>query len=65
MAPCAMRLGAISYDAVKHLALCRIEKRPARLDLARYPHLALTAVATTSASSYMSLLAPDPTGETP
>jgi hypothetical protein len=57
----ALRLGAISYDAVKHLALCRIEKRPARLDLARYPHLALTAVATTSASSYMSLLA----GETP
>jgi hypothetical protein len=57
----ALRLGAISYDAVKHLALCRIEKRPARLDLACYPHLAMTAVATTSASSYMSLLS----GETP
>ena len=56
----ALRLGAISYDAVKHLALCRIEKRPAKLDLARYPHLALTAVTTTSASSYMSLLAGDP-----
>ena len=38
-----------------------IENRPARLDLACYPHLAMTAVATTSASSYMSLLS----GETP
>jgi hypothetical protein len=57
----ALQLGAISYDAVKHLALCRIEKRPARLDLACYPHLAMAAVATTSASSYMSLLS----GETP
>ena len=56
----ALRLGAISYDAVKHLALCRVESRPARLDLACYPHLALTAVATTSASSYMSLLSGAP-----
>ncbi|MDE0810012.1 MAG: hypothetical protein OSB69_11890, partial [Alphaproteobacteria bacterium] len=37
---------------VKHLAWCWIESRPARLDLACYPHLALTAVATTSPSSY-------------
>ncbi len=29
----ALRLGAISYDAVKHLALCRIERRPAKLGL--------------------------------
>jgi hypothetical protein len=28
-----LRLGAISFDAVKHLLLCRIEQRPARLDL--------------------------------
>jgi len=56
----ALRFGAISYDAVKHLALCPIQKRPARLDLARYPHLALTAVAATSASSYMSLLSGAP-----
>jgi hypothetical protein len=26
----ALRLGAISFDAVKHLLLCRIERRPAR-----------------------------------
>ena len=56
----ALRLGAISYDAVKHLALRRIENRPARLDLACYPHLALTTVTTTSASSYMSLLSEAP-----
>ena len=24
----ALRLGAIGYDAVKHLVLCRIEQRP-------------------------------------
>ena len=52
----ALRLSAISYDAVKHLALCRIEKRPPKLDLTSYPHLAMTNVTTTSASSYMSLL---------
>jgi hypothetical protein len=57
----ALRLSAISYDAVKHLTLCRIEKRPPKLDLASYPHLPMTNVATTSASSYMSLLAREPT----
>ena len=30
----ALRLGAIGYDAVKHLVLCRIERRPPKLDLA-------------------------------
>ena len=34
----ALRLGAIGYDAVKHLLLCRIERRPPRLDLAGYPY---------------------------
>ena len=28
----ALRLGAIGYDAVKHLVLCRIERRPPKLD---------------------------------
>ena len=28
-----LRLGAISFDAVKHLVLCRVEGRPPRLDL--------------------------------
>jgi hypothetical protein len=32
----AIRLGAIGFDAVKQIVLARIEKRPARLDLAAY-----------------------------
>ena len=32
----ALRLGAIGYDAVKHLVLCRIERRPPKLDLDIY-----------------------------
>ena len=35
----ALRLGAVSFDAVKHLALCRLEGRPPRLDLELYPYL--------------------------
>ena len=35
----ALRLGAISFDAVKHLVLCRLEERPPRLDLELYPYL--------------------------
>jgi len=53
----AMRLGAIGYDAVKHLVLCRIERRPPRLDLDVYPYLPRARVATTAAATYMSLLA--------
>jgi hypothetical protein len=34
----ALGMGAIGYDAVKHLVLCRIEKRPPRLDLDVYPY---------------------------
>ncbi len=53
----ALRLGAIGYDAVKHLVLCRVERRPPRLDLDVYPYLPRARVATTAAASYMSLLA--------
>jgi len=35
----ALQLGTISFDAVKHLLLCRIERRPPRLDMENYPHL--------------------------
>jgi hypothetical protein len=31
----AIARGAIGFDAVKHLVLCRIERRPPRLDLRR------------------------------
>jgi hypothetical protein len=52
----ALHLGAISFDAVKHLLLCHIERRPPRLDLDCYPHLPLAQVATTAAGDYLSLL---------
>jgi len=52
----ALHLGTFSFDAVKHLLLCRIERRPPRLDLENYPHLPLAAVQTTQAVDYMTLL---------
>jgi transposase len=52
----ALQLGAVSFDAVKHLLLCRIERRPPRLDLDCYPHLPSAQVATTAAADYLSLL---------
>jgi transposase len=52
----AMARGAIGFDAVKHLVLCRIERRPPRLDLSVYPYLPRATVATTSARNYMGLL---------
>jgi hypothetical protein len=48
----ALHLGAISFDAVKHLLLCRVERRPPRLDMENYPHLPLAEVRTTQASDY-------------
>ena len=53
----AIRRGAIGFDAVKHLVLCRMERRPPRLDMAIYPYLPKATVATTSARDYMGLLA--------
>jgi hypothetical protein len=52
----ALQLGTIGFDAVKHLLLCRIERRPPRLDMQNYPHLPLAQVRTTQASDYMTLL---------
>jgi hypothetical protein len=52
----ALDLGAIGYDAVKHLVLCRVERRPPRLDLDIYPYLPQARVETTKPASYMSLM---------
>ena len=41
----------IGFNAVKHLVLCRIEKRPPRLNLLAHPYL-VAEVATTSARSH-------------
>jgi transposase len=53
----ALERGVIGFDAVKHLVLCRIERRPPRLDLKVYPYLPQATVAITMAKSYLSLLA--------
>jgi hypothetical protein len=53
----ALRLGTISFDAICHLLLCRIERRPPRLDMQNSPHLPLAPVRTTQAADYMTLLA--------
>ena len=55
----ALQLGAVGFDAVKHLVLCHVEKRPPKLDLDVYPYLPRATVGTTSAASYMSLLSRD------
>ena len=52
----ALRLGAIGFDAVKHLVLCRIERQPPRLHLADYPYLPKAEVKTTVAHAYLCLL---------
>jgi hypothetical protein len=56
----AIERGAIGFDAIKHLVLCRIERRPPRLDLTVYPYLPRATVATTSARDYMGLLTGEP-----
>ena len=52
----ALQLRAISFDAVKHLLLCLLEQRPAKLDLDNYPHLPVATVAITQAADYQALL---------
>src|ERR1700691_156647 len=53
----ALRYPAIAFDAVKHLLLCAIERRPPKLDLKNYPHLPVAEVALTRAADYQVLLA--------
>ena len=60
----ALRISTISFDAVRHLVLCRIERRPPRLDMANWPHLPLPSVRATHAADYMTLLCA-PAVETP
>ena len=52
----ALGLVTISFDAVRHLLLCRIERRPPRLDMENYPHLPMAQVRTTQAADSMTLL---------
>ena len=52
----AIARGAIGFDAVKHLVLCRVERRPPRLDMTVYPYLPKAHVAMTLAKTYLGLL---------
>ena len=52
----ALERGTIGFDAIKHLVLCRIERRPPRLDMTVYPYLPKAYVAITHPSDYMALL---------
>lgn len=52
----ALSLGALGFDAVKHLVLCRIEHKPPRLNLEFYPYLPRAEVGRTRAHTYLSLL---------
>lgn len=52
----ALRLSAISYDAVKHLVLAKIERRLPRLNLSDYPFLPLATVGITDVRDYLALL---------
>src|SRR3954454_9277691 len=58
----ALRLGTISFDAVRHLLLCRIERRPPRLDMEKGHLLPRARLRTTQAADYMVLLPGSPTG---
>jgi hypothetical protein len=53
----ALRLGAISFDAVKRLLLARLENRRARLDLTFYPYLLTATVSATDTRAYLGLAA--------
>lgn len=52
----ALQLSAISYDAVKHLVLAKIERRAPRLDLSAYPFLPQANVGITDVRDYLALL---------
>lgn len=51
----AIKLGVLSFDAIKQIAVSRIERRPPQLDLERYPHLPKASVAVTRAADYAAL----------
>jgi transposase len=55
----ALRMGAVGFDAIKHLVLCRVEKRSPKLDLEVYPYLPRATVAKTSPASYLCLVSGD------
>jgi hypothetical protein len=55
----ALQSGAVGFDAVKHLVLCQVEKRPPKSNLDVCPCLPRANVAITSAAACMCLLSED------
>jgi transposase len=51
----ALELNVISFDAIKQLVLCRVEQRPARLNLAAFPYLPRATVGVTRVADYAAL----------
>lgn len=52
----ALNLGAARIDAIRHLILCRLDNRPAKLNLVDFPHIPAIAVKSTNAKDYSQLL---------
>jgi hypothetical protein len=52
----ALHLGAVRYEAIKHLVLCQVDQRPPQLSLIDYPHLPAVSVKATQAKDYIQLL---------
>lgn len=52
----AIRLNVIGFDAVKQLAVAKVEKRAPALSLEQYPFLPRADVRTTRAADYMALI---------
>src|ERR1700680_1909978 len=52
----AIRLGAISFDAVKQLVIAKVEQQTPNLSLGHHPYLPAANVKTTSATDYMVLV---------
>ena len=61
----AMDLGAPGFDAIKHVILCAIERRPPKLDLSLYPYLPSASVGSTAPQAYLSLLHSPPVSHQP
>ena len=53
----ALKLGAVSFDAVKMLLLARLENRPVRLDLTFYPYLPAATGGQADPRAYLGLIA--------
>lgn len=52
----ALKLGVFNIESIKHLLLCRLDKRPPDLNMKEYPHLPNVSVQMTRSQDYGQLL---------